>query len=497
MDLRSIFEEVNNSAKQRIEEMDTFGEEEVSGVPRKDIVQWSTGSLLKDTAVLFIDMRESTYLTKQYSRKTAAGVYRSFLDCCTRIIKACDGYVRSFSGDSIHALFLNDENVNGVQKAVEAAITLQSAITYILNPKLNKKYGRKVGCGVGVDIGNILVTKTGLSYQRGTEKEELYDLTWVGHCVPFSCKLCHAARSGEIIVSDRCFKKIGDSHKKDSKGNNLWCKASIEVASDISTVWKGNIVYKSTLEEMGLYDRDEAQPSSQSRYITPDELQNLREQLKSLKAIVNTLESLKAKIDREKARQQVSDMKRLIEDKKDELSKIGHIVKRAEICQVYRLQKDAGVFPSAEQWRYGYYSLQIGEYLAKLNEHKLASEYITIGIRNEGPYWMFRNELLLDIMRREYLLYSVTSYLYEVFMNEKDDIDYLLKKASVALSALGYRKKTVRFDDDDKQMVKDITDRLKNKVGPNWEKELLKPEYLRDLPGGGRYIRYLISPASN
>ena len=119
-------------------------------------------------AFLFMDIRKSSQLHEQYGFTKAAKIYQSFHDINVRVIEENNGFVRSFDGDRVMAVFVgNMKNSN----AVKAAMQIQWAIRNILNPK----FGVKIACGGGIDYGEILVTKVG----KGRDKNN-NDLVWIG-----------------------------------------------------------------------------------------------------------------------------------------------------------------------------------------------------------------------------------------------------------------------------------------------------------------------------
>ena len=86
-----------------------------SVVPETDSVLLAGVAVKLDATMLYADLVDSTALAI-YDRRVAARVFRSFLSCCSRVIRERDGYVRSFDGDRVMAVFVGDfKNTSAVE----------------------------------------------------------------------------------------------------------------------------------------------------------------------------------------------------------------------------------------------------------------------------------------------------------------------------------------------------------------------------------------------
>ena len=63
---------------------------------------------LEEVVVLYADLADSTELVQGWHDWFAAEVYKSFLHCASKIIKANGGVITAFDGDRIMAVFLGD-----------------------------------------------------------------------------------------------------------------------------------------------------------------------------------------------------------------------------------------------------------------------------------------------------------------------------------------------------------------------------------------------------
>ena len=72
-------------------------------------------------AILFIDIRKSTYLTENSQAKSMVKIYRSFMRMAVDCVRKNGGVTRQFLGDRIMGVFIDsvDENRNLVESAAD------------------------------------------------------------------------------------------------------------------------------------------------------------------------------------------------------------------------------------------------------------------------------------------------------------------------------------------------------------------------------------------
>ena len=161
-------------------------------------------------AILFIDIRKSTYLTENSQAKSMVKIYRSFMRMAVECVRKNGGVTRQFLGDRIMGVFIDSVDENGiviesaVDKAVNAARSLQTVITFSLNKHLKTKVnGKIIECGIGIDYGKVLVTKVGMyGVEQNEEKEDEMDCVWVGNTTNYASKFSDLAAGGEIFISE-------------------------------------------------------------------------------------------------------------------------------------------------------------------------------------------------------------------------------------------------------------------------------------------------------
>lgn len=172
-------------------------------------------------AILFIDIRKSTYLTENSQSKSMVKIYRSFMRAAVDCVRKNGGVTRQFLGDRIMGVFINsvgEDSVvteKAVDKAINAARSLQTAIDFSLNKHLkNNVNGKIIECGIGIDYGKVLVTQVGMyGVENDENKENEVDCVWVGNTTNYASKYSDIASGGEIFISGNVYKELSEEYK--------------------------------------------------------------------------------------------------------------------------------------------------------------------------------------------------------------------------------------------------------------------------------------------
>lgn len=172
-------------------------------------------------AILFIDIRKSTYLTENSQAKSMVKIYRSFMRMAVDCVRKNGGVTRQFLGDRIMGVFIDSADKNGnivdsaADKAINAARSLQTVIDYSLNKYLKTNVnGKVIECGIGIDYGKVLVTQVGMyGLESDENRENEVDCVWVGNTTNYASKYSDIASGGEIFISDNVFKQMSDEYR--------------------------------------------------------------------------------------------------------------------------------------------------------------------------------------------------------------------------------------------------------------------------------------------
>lgn len=212
--LQSIADEVKDIFSHDIETSKTFV------VPGRDDVgltfgrnQIKKGKLI-ETCVLFIDIRNSTIISKNLKKDKAklGKIYSAFIHAMVSIADKY-GYVRNIIGDRVMVVF---EPNNCFIDSINCAATMYSVSYGIL-----KKYSGidTFKVGIGIDFGEMLILKTGI-LKNHTEKSEYKNLVWVGDAANIASKLTDLANKEynnplyTLSYEDIVFENVLTGHTK-------------------------------------------------------------------------------------------------------------------------------------------------------------------------------------------------------------------------------------------------------------------------------------------
>jgi uridylate cyclase len=189
-------------------------------VPYTDDITLAGGAVKLQVTMLYADLADSTELAMQYDRRVSARVFKCFLTCCSRIISARSGEIRSFDGDRVMGIFLGKfKNTS----AAQCALQINYAFTEIIKPKLEARYPKikngpyKLAHCVGVDTGEVLVVRGGVVKNS--------DLVWVGRAPNVAAKLSAIRHSPyHSFITPAVYRAMTDKSKYASDGQLLWSK---------------------------------------------------------------------------------------------------------------------------------------------------------------------------------------------------------------------------------------------------------------------------------
>lgn len=204
-------------------------------------------------AILFIDIRKSTYLTENSQAKSMVKIYRSFMRMAVDCVRKNGGVTRQFLGDRIMGVFIDSVDGEGiisekaVDKAINAARSLQTVIDFSLNKHLKSNVnGKVIECGIGIDYGKILVTWVGMyGVESDENKEDEQDCVWVGNTTNYASKYSDIASGGEIFISENVYKNLSEEYKE------VWTKSAKYKGTKLFQGYVTKDYYLEFSEELG------------------------------------------------------------------------------------------------------------------------------------------------------------------------------------------------------------------------------------------------------
>lgn len=150
-------------------------------VPESEDLKLSNDAVLLEGTVLYADLSGSTKMVDTQKPDFSAEIYKSYLHCAARLIRAEGGSVTAFDGDRIMGVFIgNAKNTS----AVRCGLKIHATVRNIINPAIKAQYASssfQVRQVVGIDTSKLLVARAGV---RGAN-----DLVWVGRAANYAAKL--------------------------------------------------------------------------------------------------------------------------------------------------------------------------------------------------------------------------------------------------------------------------------------------------------------------
>lgn len=159
-----------------------------------------------DCSIMFVDMRGSTKLTNDTTRRNMVKVYKALARVVLYATKENDGKVKQIVGDGFLCLFVKDGR-KAAHKAIECAMDINTNIEKELNPLLSKNKIRTIGVGIGICSGNILLAKAD---KKGMNTVPLF----VGSSTNYASKYCKEAKKNEVIIDNETYSQL-DNEKKE------------------------------------------------------------------------------------------------------------------------------------------------------------------------------------------------------------------------------------------------------------------------------------------
>lgn len=208
-------------------------------VPFSDQVTLAGGAVRLEATMLYADLADSTDLAMKFDRRVAAKVFKSFLTCSSRIIRARGGEIRSFDGDRVMGIFVGPlKNTS----AAKCALNINYAFAEIIKPRLEAKYSQfrtdyELAHCVGVDTSEVLVVRGGVVNHN--------DLAWVGRAPNVAAKLSalreHPYHS---FITAAVYNKLQDNIKVSPDGSYMWEQRTWNAVDGVNRVYRSSWWWK-------------------------------------------------------------------------------------------------------------------------------------------------------------------------------------------------------------------------------------------------------------
>jgi class 3 adenylate cyclase len=209
---------------------EVWAERDGDKVPESEDLKLGNDAARLDAAVLYTDLSASTKLVDSFKPHFAAEVYKSFLHCSAKIVRAEGGTITAYDGDRLMAVFIGDSKETS---AARAALKINWARVNIINPAIKKQYpgtDYSLRHVTGVDVSKLFVARTGI---RGAN-----DLVWVGRAANHAAKMSTFSSDFASRISGEVYKAMSASVQKSHDGRPMW--------ESVTWTDMGRTIYRST-----------------------------------------------------------------------------------------------------------------------------------------------------------------------------------------------------------------------------------------------------------
>lgn len=200
----TLKEELEEYVKKTIDEQ--WKRRDGQKVPETEDLALGNDAVDLEAAILYADLADSTGLVKGYKDWFAAKVYKNYLYCAARIIRANDGVITAYDGDRVMAVYIGGSKHSN---AAKTALQIQWAVQHIVKPAIQSKYPNNAYVlkqKVGIDRSKVMVARTGI---RGSN-----DLVWVGNAANNAAKMAALDKGYASYISAEAFGWLQDWAKE-------------------------------------------------------------------------------------------------------------------------------------------------------------------------------------------------------------------------------------------------------------------------------------------
>lgn len=209
-------------------------------VPKTEDIVLKNGGKKVDATYLYADLADSSKLAQSVTNEAAAKIIRAYINTASRILRRCDGEIRSFDGDRVMAIFMGeDKNWN----AVRAALGINWAVSEVLRPAFKANWSDvedyyEVDHGIGIDTGQALIVRGGVRDNN--------DLISIGAAPNVAAKLSDIRGSYSIHITDRVYSELNDKLLTYDEGTKrIWNKpyGNVNVGGTYQTIYGSNVYW--------------------------------------------------------------------------------------------------------------------------------------------------------------------------------------------------------------------------------------------------------------
>ncbi len=185
-------------------------------VPDAEDVALKNEGVELDATVLYADLAASTTLVETKRDWVAADVYKSYLYCAAKIIRANGGAITAYDGDRVMAVFIGGTKNSS---AAKSGLQINYAVKKIVMPRYRLKFPDttfELKQRVGIDTSKLFIARTGI---RGNN-----DLVWVGNAANHAAKMAALDPTYPTYISEQVYRRLKDWAKLGGKEprSDMW-----------------------------------------------------------------------------------------------------------------------------------------------------------------------------------------------------------------------------------------------------------------------------------
>jgi adenylate cyclase len=160
------------------------------------------GGELRETTVLFADIRGFTSMSESYEPQIVVDALNEYFERMVEIVFRYEGTLDKFIGDEMMVLFGSPvAHEDDPLRAVRSALEMQQALDGI-NARHEAEGLPPFKVGIGINTGEVVAGYIGSS--------QALEYTVIGDPVNTGSRLCALAKGGQILVSEGTREKLGD-----------------------------------------------------------------------------------------------------------------------------------------------------------------------------------------------------------------------------------------------------------------------------------------------
>lgn len=205
-------------------------------VPGTADVNLSNGAVRFEAVYVYADLADSTTLARDFDRRTAARVVRSYLHVMSKLVTTHGGAIRSFDGDRVMGIFIGDSKRSN---AAKCCLKMNWAFLNVVRPTIESKCtalkakGYVLEHSAGVDVGEVLVVRAGV---RGSN-----DLISIGAAPNVAARLSDLREAPyRTFITKAVYDRLSKESKIAKDGRNMWEARSLTIKGQATSVYRSH-----------------------------------------------------------------------------------------------------------------------------------------------------------------------------------------------------------------------------------------------------------------